>query len=408
MRTLYIDPLSLLIWMNRAVYIGIFASSVWLHDKFFGEFNLLYPVSPLLAYVSMLGLLSFEFGILFGRLRWRKPLKNKVRDVNRLKPATLAVPMILWGISIAASVILFYIKGVPVLTDPMLRATMGANTGILKRFMMVLLPISCLEVFALAVAKRCPRWLSGMVILGTLIILYLLTFKGKIFFLVLFIVLIYYKMQVFRKHLSFRFHRLNVKYVVLSGLVVLFIGAIIVYPIVTPSDYNFITEMTVRMTNSIAQSPNYIISGYRDVPSRNELLLNEVAGIARTFRIPFSVEPKSLDTVMTRAILNRDIEFGGLNPTVIGYGWIIGKWAGVICLSLLYGIVSIKLLGAFLQTSDPCKIACCIFTMYLVFCAVQIFSPVRTFLGSGLGLLAYIVCHRLLVRLFHFMAMSIR
>lgn len=407
-RTLYLDPLSLLIWMNRAVYIGILLSSVWFYNKFFGEFNLQRPVSPLLTSVCIFGLLSFEFGILLGRFKKKKVSKKTVRRLDWFKFSTPAVPVIICGISIVASLILFHIKGIPLLSDPMVRATMGTGTGILKRFMMVLLPVSCLEIFSLALAKRCPQWLSGVVTLGTLTILFLLTKKALIFFLILFMVLIYYKMRMFKKHLSFRLRRLNVKYLLLGVLFVLFIGVIFIYPTITPLDYDFMTIMTVRVTNMISKSPNYIISGYPGVPSRNELLLNEVAGITRTFRIPFSVKPVAMDTVITRSILNRDVEFGGLNPTVIGYGWIIGRWAGVILMSLLYGFLNIKLFGSFLQTINPYKIACTIFTIYLLFCAIQIFSPVGVLLDSGIGLLGYIMLHRFLEELFHVMKIAFK
>jgi len=406
MRTLYLSPLSLCFWMNRAVYIGILLSSVWFYDKFFGEFNLQHPVSPLLTSVCIFGLLSFEFGILLGRLKKKKVSKKPVRQLDWFKSSTLAVPLIIWGISIAASLILFRIKGVPLLNDPMMRATMGVNTGILKRFMTVFLPVSCLEIFSLALVKKCPRWLLGIVILGTLTILFMLTFKGKIFFLVLFLVLIYYKVRLFKKHLSFRLRRLNVKYLRLGVLFVLFIGVIFIYPAITPLYYDYTTIMTVRVTNLISKSPNYILLGYPGIPSRNRLLLNEVAGIARTFRIPFPIESEPLDTVMTRAILNRDIELGGLNPTVIGYGWIVGKWGGVILMSLLYGFLNIKLFGSFVRTTNPYKIACTIFTIYLLFCAIQIFSPVDVFLNGGIGLLVYIVLHRFMGDFFHIMVIG--
>ena len=406
MRILYFDILSLLLWMNRAVYIGIFLSAIWFYDKFFGEFNLLYPVSPILPYLTVAGLVFFEIGVILGNRKRSKRIlqekKQKKQFFNWFRSTTYLIPLFIWIVSVVISLILFSIKGIPLFEDPMLRSTMGIDAGILKRFMWVFLPVSCLELFSFTLLKKNKEWLNVIVIPVTFAIFLLLTFKGKIFFLALFLFLIYYKIRIFNKNSKINLFRIKKKYLVLSSLVLLFFVSVALYAFITPSSYSFLTTMAVRTTNLIAQSPNYIVSGLSGVPDAGTVLKNDVSGVLRTFRLPHSIEPKPIDTELTRIILNRDIQYdaGGLNPTVIGYGWMVGKWIGVCLLSILYGFLNILFFRSFLYTTNPCKIASSIFAIYILFCAVQIFSPIGTFMDTGFSLLGYILLHRLLEEFF--------
>jgi len=403
MKILYLNILSILLWINRAVYLGIFFSSILFYDKFFGEFNLLYPVSPILPYLALAGLFSFEAGVFFGnRFSKNRLLQKNRKSFSCFKSSTYFIPFFIWIISLAMSSMLFFIKGIPLFEDPMLRATMGINTGVLKRFMWIFLPVSCIETYCFTLLTKRKYKLTTIIIVITSLIFFLLAFKGKIFFSILAIILIYYKIRMFNYNFSLNLFTINKKYIYFSFLIIFFILTIFIYPRIVPSSYDFANIILLRVTNLIAQSPNYIISNIPAGSDAIDVLKNDLAGVLRTLRLCTSIEPINKDTELTRIILNRDPAYGagGLNPTVIGYGWMIGGWVGICLLSIFYGFLNIIFFKSFLKTTNPMKIACSIYAIYVLFCAIQIFSPIGTFLDTGLSLLGYIILHRIFEEFF--------
>lgn len=388
-RYLYFNPLSFLLWIGRGTYIGVMASALYFHDKFWGEFNLLYPVDERLAYVALGGLMFFELGVGFG---WfNKLMSHRSIKIHWLRSRNLAVPLVMWLIALAMSVALFRIQGVPLFIDPMHRALLGPGLGILKRFMYLFLPVSALEIYTFSVSKRHYTLLRLVVVFVTLVVLFLVTAKARLFFFLIYLFLIYYKFRLsrYRRLLSKVF---NPRTLI---LLLLFILAVYLYAQFA-LEYRFFQVMLVRVTNLIAKSPNYILSDGQGVPSRSVLLLNDLAGILRTFRIPTSLQSSALDTKLTTVILGRRIPAGGLNPTVIGYGWVLGGWGGVLILSFLYGCLGGIFLKEIYKSSSPLRVSVYIFAIYIVYKGVQVFSPVGVFLDTGLSLVGFIIMHYVL------------
>jgi hypothetical protein len=176
-----------------------------------------------------------------------------------------------------------------------------------------------------------------------------------------------------------------------------YVALALLLPLVTLRNepYGAVKTMIARVTNLIAQGPNYILTGGPGVPGRDELICNDLKGISATL-LRVSESPETLDTVLTRSILGRYIELGGLVPTVIGYGWILGGVCGVALLSLIYGLLTGRLYRCALSGSNPCIVTCSLFGIYTVFIALQVFSPVDAFLDLGLSIIGYITVHRFL------------
>lgn len=386
---LYLKPLSFFFWISRFVYLGILAGGLYFFDKFYGEFNLYEPVDPLLIRVTLMGLVLYELGAWIGWLRRYKPQKG-----HWLKPIRLSVPLLIWSFALLLSVILFARQGIPLLTDPMSRAQLGVGMGIYKRAMVALLPVACLEIYCIHLQTRRHLWLSIGVLFVTLAILLLYSAKSTLFYQVIYIFLVYYIYRLryrphwWRKVINFR--------TLFIGFVL--IGVLYLYDQLALSrmDQSFQVAMTARVTSMLANSPNYIISDLRGVPSTGELLKNEVANVLQVFRIPSPWSVRQLDAEITTAILGRTVEAGGLNPTVIGYGWILGGWFGVGCLSFIYGYWTSKFVKQALRSQSPLAISLNIFAAVGVFNAAQIFSPIIVFLDTGISLLLYLILHRLL------------
>jgi oligosaccharide repeat unit polymerase len=387
-KLLYFSPPALAIWPVRIFYIGIIISAVWLHSSFFGEFNLLYPVNPFLKYASLLGLCCFDAGVIIGWYKIKREVHIARSTVNWFRTNSWLVPMFLWLMGILGSIILFTKIGVPLFSDPMLRALIGFRSGIWKRVAYIYMPVSCVEIYALSLNRKCPFLVSMIVIAITLLTLALFTKKGPIVFTLLFLFIVPY--SIYNKA-SFKMRSkffLRVTIIILVTYFLIWIG-------LRSEVYGVSKIMLVRITNLIAQSPNYILSSdTASLISRDDLIRRELRAIGGTFRI--SERPEQLDTSLTRLILKRDIEHGGLNPTVIGYGWIIGRTWGIVIMSLLYGFIISKFYRSFLIGKTACQVSCSLFGMYIVFGAIQVFSPVDVFLDNGLSLISYIWVHRLL------------
>jgi len=387
--SLYFKPLSFLFWINRGVYLGIIASALYFHDKFWGEFNLLHSVDERLVFLALAGWLFYEAGAWSG---WTKRARRwRLTGINWLKSVNLATPLVIWFIAVLLSIALFYLQGVPLLTDPLTRANIGPGWGMLKRFMVVFLPVATIEFYAFHLKQKRYALLSATLIIVTLAILFLLTFKAKLFFFVIYLFLAYYILRLC-KYRNWLGKVLNPHSLL---LLLLFVTVIYLYAKFA-LDYSFLAAMVVRVTNLITHSPNYIVSGLPGVPARSEVLLNDLAGIMRTFRIPTSLAVRQIDTELTRVILGRYVAAGGLNLTVIGYGWIVGGWTGVLILSFLYGYLSGIFVKGAANTGMPMAISVFMFAAYAVYGGLQINSPVGAFLDNGLSLIGYVALHRFL------------
>lgn len=386
---LYVKPLSFLFWISRFVYFGIMAGGLYFFDKFYGEFNLYEPVDPQLIRVTLLGLILYELGVWLGWVIWYKPQKGR-----KFRPAKVSVPLLIWLFALLLSLVLFARQGIPLLTDPMSRTQLGVGMGVYKRAMVVLLPMACLELYCIHLQTRRYFWLSLTALFVTLGVLLLYSAKSSLFYQVIYLFLIYY---IFRLRYRPHWWRKVINFRTLFIAFVL-IGLLYLYNQLALSrmDQDFKVAMTARVTSMLANSPNYIISGLQGVPTASELLKNEVANVMQIFRIPGAWPVRQLDAEITTAILGRPVAAGGLNPTVIGYGWILGKWFAVGFLSFIYGYWTARFVKRVSKSQSPLTISLNIFAAFSVFNAVQIFSPVMTFLDTGLSLLIYLVLHHLL------------
>lgn len=385
---LYFSPSSFFFWTNRFVYIGIIASALYFYDKFVGQFNLIYPVDPQLVNIAIGGLLFYEIGVRIGFANESKHLDST--KANWLRSSSIVTPLTIWVIALIFSIVLFELQGVPALTDPMNRANLGPGLGVLKRFMQVLMPMAGVEIVVFSIYQKRYLAIASLVVLGTLAILFLLTFKAFLFFFVIYLVIAYYLVNPGKYRFGI-FRMINLRTLLLLTLLagVVYLYAEFVLP-------DFFETMLIRTTNLIAQAPNYIVSGLPGVPSGSELVSNEIASVLQTLHLPLLGEARAFDTELTNIMLGYYIPAGGLVPTVIGYGWILGEWAGVLILSCIYGYLSGIFVGRLNNATTPITISVYMFAAFTVFSALEVFSPVGAFLDTGLSIVVYIVLHRFL------------
>lgn len=387
MKILYFNTMSIILWIMRSVFIGILVSAFLLHDKFFGTYNIDYPISNKLATIVILSWMAFEIGILIGyRNRIYNPIKLK-SNVANYKSSVI----IIWIIGLLAGLIMFSMYGIPILGDPLLRAQFGYESGILKRFFLTIFPIAAIEIFALLLQKKVNRTYAFIILFITLVFFFAYTKKSLLFFPILFMIIIFYRDKLFSIKTKFtRKYRLQ-----LLLLILIFLGSLFIYAYLVPTTYNFLFEMLSRVTNLIANAPNYIVSGGYGVPTSSEMIKNDVFSFLVTFRFPVNYSPIAYDTYLTRIILNRpNIISGGLNITVIGYGWIIAGIWGTILYSLAYGILAGFLYKKLIYTNSAMKTAIISFSLYVVYLFIQTTTPVNSLLDIGVGIIMYIVLHK--------------
>jgi len=378
--------------------VGILISAFWLRSAFYGEFNILYPVHPSLKFSAALGLLAFEAGIIIGWLRQKYSVCLKRPKLNWFSLTSWIIPILLWLFGVLGSVIVFTTIGVPLFEDPMLRAQIGFESGIWKRLSYTFMPLACVELYALALARKRKSLLllSYFVIMVTILIQVLITKKGFILLTILFLLIVKYKdtrlrlvSRINAKQITLTRCRTYLRFLACATLALTLISITL-----RNEPYSKFDIAIVRVTNLLAQSPNAIVGNYITIPTAAELIHRELKAIGATFRL--SDRLQAVDTELTNLILGRYIEHGGLNPTVIGYGWIIGGMWGVALLSFFYGLLTARFYRFSLSTSNPCATSCSLLAIYVVFFAVQAFSPVDAFLDLGLSIIAYIGIHRAL------------
>lgn len=383
---LYISPYSFFLWINRATYLGVLASALYFYDKYYGEYNILVPVSPKLAPVCIVGLVAYELGVWLGGIR----LLNKRNQVGR--PASrLIIPLIIWAIAIPCAIVLFYLQGVPLFTDPMRRAELGPGLGLLKRALIVWLPMASLEIYYIYTNKKKLSVPIIMIQIVTIAMLLLLTAKAGLFFYVVYLAIVYYHLRLCGKVAIVKM-LLNTRMIMLGGVLVI---VLYVYSSLALSE-SFFETMTIRVTNLLAQAPNYILEDLPGVPSRSEVLNNDLASLMKTFRIPGNWDVRQLDSELTTTILRREVLAGGLNPTVIGYGWLLGANAGVFVVSLLYGHISGSLVRMLAHTNISTQFVIYIYALVAVHGGLEIFSPIGALLDTGLSVMMYYAMYQII------------
>jgi len=393
LRQLYFSFPSFLFWINRGIYLGIIAAGVYYYDQFIGELNLLYDVAPTLIPVTIMGLIFYELGVWAG---WRLKKPRLRHQVDWFQSRTNQVPLLLWMMGLFFSLALFALQGIPILGDPNSRASLGSGLGVLKRFMTVFLPISTLELYAFYLNKystsRFGSWKSIFFILGNLAILLLLTAKAPFFFFAIFLLIIYLKYRPIASRRLFKrlFNSLR-----LIPLVGLFVFVLYLYAIYA-ADFPFALLISARLTTQVAQMPNYILWGFSGVPSASDLILNNIASVFVLLHIPI-LPVVNLEQVISGYVLKRPAIVGGLGPTVIGEGWILGGWVGVALLSLFWGYLSGTFVKRLVRSTRPMEVAVSIYAAFAIFYATQFFS-VGVFLDIGISIISYILLHWLLYK----------
>lgn len=390
--TAYVSPLSFFFWTNRAVYIGIIVSALILHDSFWGQFNLLFPVDARLFPVTLGGLIAHDVGVL-AALKW---FGGRTDDFSAPRHTGLAVPLGIFVIATLASCVLFWEQGIPLFVGALHRADLGPGAGLLKRFMYTLLPLSAIEVYFISVWEKRFRVTAVVAIIVATAILMMLTFKAKLFFFFVYLALAGYlacpKSPTMRRRSIASAQ--TVGFALLLGISV-YLYANLAHD---KDQGSFATVMLARSTVLVAQAPNYVMGAQSGLPSAIEVLESDLGGVLQTLRIPSPFQPRMIDTELTQTILGDDsITAGGLNPTVVGYGWLVGGVVGVAVLSLLYGILCGYFIRRMQQWQSSLAFVASLFGAVAVFEAIQIFSPVSTLLETGLSVVLYITLSKLLV-----------
>ena len=233
---------------------------------------------------------------------------------------------------------------------------------------------------------RLLAWPSALV---TLAVLVLVTAKAPI---VLFLVLLF--LVDWRRRNAMpggSWVRAAPLFLGLGGLVVL---ATVAYARFA-TDAPFFLLIGFRLTTMVANMPNYILQGLAGTPTFAEMLRHDAWSVLSTFRVPFVPAPAVLETQLSEHVLGRFVEMGGLSPTVVGEGWILGGAPGVLLLSLAFGALAGRCVRVARDSRAASNVSLAYFAAFVVYYPMQFFA-VGAFLDWGLSLIAYFVGHRLL------------
>ncbi len=387
---MYASPDAVLFWLSRSVYLGLIVAAAWLDGVGEGEFALQQKISPMLLPLALVGLIAYELGVWLGLRRSCLPKATASRK------AFAAVPLLLWAISAVAAVMLFEQKGIPLFTDPDARSIVGKGAGVLKRLASVWLPLSSLELFMLSRQTKSSGTFvfTWLIILLTLGVLVLITAKALILF---FLILLF---LVDRKHRHSSERRAKET----GAPLFLGIGALIVFVTILyakfATDYSFLMLIGFRLTTLVANMPNHILLNLSGTPTTASLLWHDGWAILSTLRVPFVSPPPVLETQLSEHVLGRYVEMGGLSPTVIGEGWILGGIAGVLLLSAGFGYLSGTLVRIARTSRTAANVALAYFAAFVVYYPMQFFA-VDAFLDWGLSLIGYMMVHSVLMGAMH-------
>jgi hypothetical protein len=372
------------IWMARFVYFGILLSGLYFYDKFYGEYNLKETPTPELLQLVLSGWLFLELGIWIGRLFVRR------NHINRASPliaeSSFLQIFFLWICFLAMSIKSFIVFGVPLLTDPMNRGYFGIEHGILKRALTVMFPLSTLELFLITFNRR-MFFTAFTFVITTAVVLLMLSFKSFIFFFLIAIVILIYREK---KRLVFNIFSF-------AALCVLVAFILLYGKFGLSEEENPLEVMIVRITNMLSKSPLYIINNRDNLVSKEDLIENEKNALLKTLRLSPDKEIRFLDAEISSTILERNVDCGGLNPTAIGYGYLMAEEKGVFAISFIYGILLSVFTNLYNKTKNSLYFTVYLYAAFAVCFAIQAFSPVWAFLDMGLSIMLYYFIRKTLI-----------